>query len=66
MSRFTVASSGKPIGFHGIPLEPNGQPIQTDAELGQYRSHGCVRMKQDQAVALYNWAPIGTTVVVLP
>ena len=66
MSRFVVASSGKAIGFHGIPLRPGGTPIQTDAELGQYRSHGCVRMNQDAAKVLYDWAPIGTAVVVLP
>jgi hypothetical protein len=55
-----------PIAFHGIPLRPDGTPIQTDAELGQYRSHGCVRMAQAAAHTLYDWAPIGTTVVVLP
>jgi len=66
MSRFVVASSGKSIGFHGIPLRPDGSPIQSDAELGQYRSHGCVRMNQQAAKVLYDWAPIGTPVVVLP
>jgi hypothetical protein len=65
MTRFAVASSGLAVGFHGIPLRRNGTPIQTDAELGQYRSHGCVRMAQDAIKVLYDWAPIGTTVVVL-
>jgi lipoprotein-anchoring transpeptidase ErfK/SrfK len=53
------------IGFHGIPLRGNGSPIQSDAELGQYRSAGCVRMNQQQVIVLWNWAPIGTPVVVL-
>ena len=53
------------VGFHGIPLEPNGSPIQSDAELGQYRSHGCVRMNQDAARTLYHWVRIGTPVIVL-
>ena len=66
MSRFVIASSGKAIGFHGIPLRTDGSPIQSDAELGQYRSHGCVRMNQETAKVLYDWAPIGTPVVVLP
>ncbi len=66
MSRFVVASSGKAIGFHGIPLRTDGTPIQTDAELGQFRSHGCVRMNQQAVKVLYDWAPIGTPVVVLP
>jgi hypothetical protein len=65
MTRFAHGRS-LAIGFHGIPLRPNGSPIQSDAELGQYRSHGCVRMNQDAATTLYNWAPLGTTVVVLP
>jgi hypothetical protein len=65
MTRFAHGRSA-PIGFHGIPLRPNGAPIQSDAELGQYRSHGCVRMNQDAARVLFDWAPVGTTVVVLP
>jgi hypothetical protein len=65
MTRFAWGTS-LAIGFHGIPLEPNGSPIQSDAELGQYRSHGCVRMNQDAARALYHWVDIGTPVIVLP
>jgi hypothetical protein len=65
MTRFAHGTSLS-IGFHGIPLHPDGSPIQSDAELGQYRSHGCVRMNQDAAATLDAWAPIGTTVVVLP
>jgi L,D-transpeptidase catalytic domain len=66
MTRFAVASSGLAIGFHGIPLRANGTPIQGDAELGEFRSAGCVRMNQQDIKTLYNWAPVGTTVVVLP
>ena len=65
MTRFTRARSGLAIGFHGIPLRGNGTPIQSDAELGQYRSAGCVRMNQAQVRALWDWAPIGTPVVVM-
>lgn len=54
------------IGFHGIPLRSDGSPIQSDAELGQYRSHGCVRQSQADAVRTWDFAPIGTTVVVIP
>jgi hypothetical protein len=54
------------IGFHGIPLRRNGTPIQSDSELGEYRSAGCVRMNQSNIKTLFDWAPIGTTVVVLP
>ena len=54
------------IGFHGIPRYANGQPMQTEAQLGTFRSSGCVRQADHKAEALYNWAPVGTTVVVLP
>ena len=53
------------IGFHSIPVYANGRPMQTEAELGQYRSAGCVRQRHPQAKQLYEWAPVGTTVVVL-
>jgi lipoprotein-anchoring transpeptidase ErfK/SrfK len=65
MTRFTRSRSGLAIGFHGIPLRRDGSPIQSDAELGQYRSAGCVRMNQQQVIVLWNWVPIGTPVVVL-
>jgi hypothetical protein len=64
MTRFAWGTS-LAIGFHGIPLRPDGSPIQGDNELGQYRSHGCVRMNQQAAKILFDWAPIGTPVVVL-
>jgi lipoprotein-anchoring transpeptidase ErfK/SrfK len=40
--------------------------MQTEAELGYYRSGGCVRQADDKAAALYDWAPIGTTVHAIP
>ncbi len=65
MTRFAHGRS-LAIGFHGIPLRGNGSPIQTDAELGQFRSAGCVRMHQAEVKILYDFAPVGTAVVVLP
>jgi hypothetical protein len=65
MTRFAWGSS-LAIGFHGIPLRGDGTPIQGDDELGEFRSAGCVRMNQDAARTLFDWAPIGTPVVVLP
>jgi len=55
-----------PYGFHAIPRYANGVPMQTEDQLGSYRSAGCVRQRDDKARALYDWAPIGTTVIVLP
>ncbi len=55
-----------PIGFHAIPRYANGEPMQTEDELGQFRSAGCVRQSDAKAAALYEWAPLGTPVIVLP
>lgn len=54
------------IGFHGIPLRPDNSQIESDSQLGQPLSSGCVRVSQLMAKAIYDFAPIGTTVVVLP
>lgn len=54
----------KAIGFHAIPGRRDGTPIQTEAELGQYRSHGCVRQAPGDAAFLFDWTPLGTAVTV--
>lgn len=54
------------IGFHSIPVNRAGRPIQGLNELGQFRSAGCVRQSVADAAFLWDWAPIGTTVVVTP
>ncbi len=53
-------------GFHSIPRYSNGQPMQTEDQLGTHRSGGCVRQADHKALALFNWAPIGTTVHAIP
>ncbi len=64
MIRFTWGSS-LAIGFHSIPRNSRGQPIQSEAQLGQPLSHGCIRQERDDAIALWEFAPVGTTVVVV-
>ncbi len=54
------------IGFHSIPVRRNGSLLQTLDQLGTHRSHGCVRQRIDQARLAWDWAPVGTTVVVTP
>ena len=54
----------KAIGFHAIPVKRDGTPIQSEAELGQYRSAGCVRQSPSDAAFMYDFATIGTPVVV--
>jgi len=52
------------IGFHAIPVGPSG-PIQTLSQLGQPLSRGCIRQDPADAEALWEFAPVGTPVVVL-
>jgi peptidoglycan hydrolase-like protein with peptidoglycan-binding domain len=53
------------IGFHAIPLhKSDGSPYQTDAELGQKLSGGCQRQANEDAAFMWEFAQIGTTVIV--
>ena len=64
MIRFTWGRS-LAIGFHSIPRDRYGRPIQSEAQLGQPLSAGCIRQRDADAAALWNWAPVGTKVVVV-
>lgn len=63
--RFTQGTQGAAIGFHTIPVD-DGEPVQTLDQLGTPLSHGCIRQERSNAIALWDFAPIGTTVVVTP
>ena len=65
MVRFIQPVGRAATGFHSIPVTWSGRPIQTEDELGQFRSLGCVRQRDDKAEQLYDWAPLGTPVIVL-
>ena len=60
--RFTRGAHAA-IGFHSIPTK-DGRPLQTRAQLGTPRSHGCIRQALPDAVRLWHFAPVGTPVVV--
>jgi lipoprotein-anchoring transpeptidase ErfK/SrfK len=62
--RFTQGPTGASIGFHTIPTK-NGEPLQTKAQLGTPQSHGCIRQATDDAIALWDFAPVDTKVVVV-
>ncbi len=54
------------IGFHSIPLHvEDDSPYQTDAELGTRLSGGCQRQAVLDADFVWEWADIGTKVVVV-
>jgi lipoprotein-anchoring transpeptidase ErfK/SrfK len=64
MVRFAYGPGGGRIGFHEIPTR-FGVPLQSESQLGQPLSGGCVRQATADAIWVWNWAPIGTKVVVL-
>jgi lipoprotein-anchoring transpeptidase ErfK/SrfK len=67
MVRFTKGPSGDNIGFHEIPTNlRTGYRLQSESQLGLALSGGCVRQATPDAIFMWNWAPIGTKVVVLP
>lgn len=63
MVRF-VRTSGLPIGFHSIPVNRRGNQIQSIEELGTFQSLGCVRQRYEDAVTMWEFAQIGTPVIV--
>jgi len=50
--------------MHGIPLRPDGSPIEADSQLGTPLSHGCLRMAQGDAKVRVGLVVGRTTVVV--
>ena len=64
MVRFAYGPRGGRIGFHEIPRR-NGVPLQSESQLGQPLSGGCVRQATPDAEWIWNWAGLGTKVVVL-
>ncbi|HEX2892441.1 MAG TPA: L,D-transpeptidase [Marmoricola sp.] len=52
------------IGFHSIPTK-RGRPLQTEAQLGTPQSHGCIRQRFSDAQRMWEFAGVGTRVVVL-
>jgi lipoprotein-anchoring transpeptidase ErfK/SrfK len=60
--RFTRGNNAA-IGFHSIPTK-NGKALQTAAQLGTPQSHGCIRQALPDAKTLWDFAPVGTKVVV--
>ena len=65
MTRFAIGRNGGNIGFHEIPVR-NKKPMQTVEELGAFKGSGCLRSSTQDAIFIYQWAKIGTKVVVVP
>ena len=65
MTRFAIGRNGGNIGFHEIPVR-NNKPMQTVDELGAFKGSGCLRSSTQDALFIYQWATLGTKVVVVP
>jgi len=63
MVRFAEGDTAA-IGFHDIPRDQQGDPVQTRAQLGRRLSSGCIRQARSDAIALWRFADVGTAVVV--
>ena len=63
MVRFTQGDNAA-IGFHDIPVLDHTL-VQGRDDLGTPQSHGCIRQWRPDAKALWNFAPVGTPVVVV-
>jgi len=63
MVRFATGRTS-PIGFHSIPVHPDGTLAEARSSLGTPQSDGCIRQWITDARALWEFAPDGTTVVV--
>ncbi len=61
--RFTQGDTGAAIGFHDIPVK-DGAKVQGVDELGTPTSHGCIRQRRSDAIVMWRFADLGTTVVV--
>lgn len=60
--RFTQGDNAA-IGFHDIPVD-DGELVQGFDELGTPQSHGCIRQRRADARRMWDFAGMGTTVVV--
>ncbi|HDN79066.1 MAG TPA: murein L,D-transpeptidase, partial [Chloroflexi bacterium] len=52
-------------GIHALPILSNGQTLW-EGYLGRPVSFGCIILGTDEARILYEWAEIGTPVIIKP
>jgi len=52
------------IGFHDIPVDRDGRLVQDPSELGTPQSAGCIRQRRADARRMWDFATVGTPVVV--
>lgn len=62
--RFTRGPNGGAIGFHDIP-EFDGVRVQSDEQLGEPLSHGCIRQREEDSTFTWDFLQVGDNVVVV-
>lgn len=73
MTHFVAFTKGKykgaRIAFHSIPTLPNGELVQPLDSVGTPEhhgdSHGCIRVKYDDSVKIWDWLSMGDEVHVI-
>lgn len=63
MDAFWLGFIGSAYGIHELPEWPGGYK-EGKSHLGRPVSHGCVRLGVGSAEWLFNWADIGTEVII--
>ena len=56
-----------PLGLRALRLDASGVLIHgtpEDSSVGHWASHGCIRMHESDAIALYPLVPLGTRVII--
>jgi hypothetical protein len=51
------------FGIHELPVWPNGRR-EGEKSLGHPASHGCIRLGMGPAKIIYDWAEVGTKVII--
>jgi hypothetical protein len=63
MPYFMLIEKNKGIGIHELPEWPSGYKEGVD-HLGTAVSHGCIRLGVGAAAEVFNWAEVGTLVII--
>lgn len=58
-------SGGLQNGFHALPIQADGSQLWA-GYLGTPVSYGCIILSQEDSQTLYDWAEVGTQVIILP
>jgi hypothetical protein len=51
------------VGIHELPVWPSGY-VEGEDHLGTPVSHGCIRVAHEPAEFIYEWAEVGTPVII--